>query len=176
MPCITSVSARPSKQVLAPNLNTGIEEEKRMSAYALVMFLAGLGIPVLAALSAALGRHLDAPFGASLILFGVALVSCLAVSSMQGGVSLAKVVEAPKHLFFAGCLVAFYIVSITYVAPRFGLGNAIFFVLLGQLLSAAVIDHFGLLNAPETRMNMLRVCGLLFMVAGVWLTQIATTK
>lgn len=176
MPCITSVSARPSKQVLAPNLNTGIEEEKRMSAYALVMFLAGLGIPVLAALSAALGRHLDAPFGASLILFGVALVSCLAVSTMQGGVSLAKVVEAPKHLFFAGCLVAFYIVSITYVAPRFGLGNAIFFVLLGQLLSAAVIDHFGLLNAPETRMNMLRVCGLLFMVAGVWLTQIATTK
>ena len=176
MPCITSVSDRPSKQVLAPNLNTGIEEEKRMSAYALVMFLAGLGIPVLAALSAALGRHLDAPFGASLILFGVALVSCLAVSTMQGGVSLAKVVEAPKHLFFAGCLVAFYIVSITYVAPRFGLGNAIFFVLLGQLLSAAVIDHFGLLNAPETRMNMLRVCGLLFMVAGVWLTQIATTK
>lgn len=102
MPCITSVSARPSKQVLAPNLNTGIEEEKRMSAYALVMFLAGLGIPVLAALNAALGRHLDAPFGASLILFGVALVSCLAVSVMQGGVSLTKVVEAPKHLFFAG--------------------------------------------------------------------------
>lgn len=64
------------------------------------MFLAGLGIPVLAALNAALGRHLDAPFGASLILFGVALVSCLAVSVMQGGVSLTKVVEAPKHLFF----------------------------------------------------------------------------
>ena len=147
-----------------------------MSAYALVMFPAGLGIPVLAALNASLGRHLDAPFGASLILFGVALVSCLAVSTMQGGVSLAKVVEAPKHLFFAGCLVAFYIVSITYVATRFGLGNAIFFVLLGQLLSAAVIDHFGLFNAPEVRMNMLRVWGLLFMVAGVWLTQIATTK
>ena len=102
-----------------------------MSAYALVMFLAGLGIPGLAALNAALGHHLNAPFGASLTLFGVALVSCFAVSTMRGGVSLAKVVEAPKHLSFAGCLVAFYIVSITYVAPRFGLGNAIFFVLLG---------------------------------------------
>ena len=80
-----------------------------MSAYALVMFLAGLGIPVLAALNAALGRHLDAPFGASLILFGVALVSRLAVSLMQGGFSLAKVVEAPKHLFFAGCLVTYFL-------------------------------------------------------------------
>ncbi len=95
---------------------------------------------------------------------------------LLGGVSLAKVVEAPKHLFFAGCPVTFYIVIITYVAPRFGLGNAIFFVLLGQLLSAAVIDHFGLFNAPETRMNMLPVCGLLFMVAGVWLTQVGHHK
>ena len=147
-----------------------------MSGYALVMFLAGLGIPVLAALNAALGRHLDAPFGASLILFGVALVSCLAVSTIQGGFSLAKAAEAPKHLFFAGCLVAFYIVSITYVAPRFGLGNAIFFVLLGQLLSAAVIDHFGLFNAPEARLSLLRVCGLLVMAAGIWLTQVAAAK
>ena len=128
-----------------------------MSGYALVMFMAGLGIPVLATLNAALGRHLDAPFGASLILFSVGLVSCLAVSSMHGGFSLAKAAEAPKHLFFTGCIVAFYFVSITYVVPRFGLGNAIFVVHLGQLLSAAVIDHFGLFNAPEARLSLLRV-------------------
>ena len=71
-----------------------------MSAYALLMFMAGLGIPVLAALNAALGRHLDEPFSASFILFGVALVSFLFVSTMQGGFSLAKAAEAPKHLFF----------------------------------------------------------------------------
>ena len=62
------------------------------------------------------------------------------------------------------------------VAPRFGLGNAIFFVLLGQLLSAAVIDHFGLFNAPEARLSLLRVCGLLVMAAGIWLTQVAAAK
>jgi transporter family-2 protein len=70
----------------------------------------------------------------------------------------------------------FYVVSITYVAPRFGLGNAIFFVLLGQLLSAAVIDHFGLFNAAETRLNVMRVAGLLVMAGGVWLTQVASAK
>ena len=147
-----------------------------MSAYAAVMFLAGLGIPVLAALNAALGRHLEAPFGASTILFFIALACCLIVSTMQGGFSLAKAIEAPKHLFMAGCLVAFYVVSITYVAPRFGLGNAIFFVLLGQLLSAAVIDHYGLFNAAETRLNPLRIAGLLVMGVGVWLTQIAAAR
>lgn len=147
-----------------------------MSGYAVVMFLAGLGIPVLAALNAALGRHLEAPFGASMILFAVAFLCCVIVSALQGGFSPAKAVEAPKHLFLAGCLVAFYVVSITYVAPRFGLGNAIFFVLLGQLLSAAVIDHFGLFNAAETRLNVMRVAGLLVMAGGVWLTQVASVK
>ena len=147
-----------------------------MSAYAVVMFIAGLGIPVLAALNAALGRHLEAPFGAATILFFIALGCCLIVSTMQGGFSLARAMEAPKHLFFAGCLVAFYIVSITYVAPRFGLGNAIFFVLFGQLFSAAVIDHFGLFNAPETRLSPLRASGLVVMGIGLWLTQIATSK
>ncbi len=89
---------------------------------------------------------------------------------------MAKAIEAPKHLFLAGCFVAFYVVSITYVAPRFGLGNAIFFVLLGQLLSAAVIDYFGLFNAAETRLNAMRFAGQLVMAAGVWLTQFASAK
>jgi transporter family-2 protein len=43
--------------------------------------------------------------------------------------------------------VAFYVLSITYIAPTFGVGNAVFFVLLGQLVSAAIIDHFGLFGA-----------------------------
>ena len=36
--------------------------------------------------------------------------------------------------------------AITFAAPRIGLANAVFFVLLGQLLMAAAIDHFALLG------------------------------
>jgi transporter family-2 protein len=46
--------------------------------------------------------------------------------------------------------VAFYVLSITWIAPTFGVGNAVFFVLLGQLVSAAMIDHFGLFGAQVT--------------------------
>ena len=45
----------------------------------------------------------------------------------------------------------FYILSITTIAPKFGIGNAVFFVLIGQLASAAVIDHFAFFAAnPNT--------------------------
>ena len=68
---------------------------------------------------------------------------------------------------------AFYVLSITFVAPHFGVGNAVFFVLLGQLVSAAMIDHFGLFGAVQSPLTLIRAGGILVMAAGVALTQMA---
>jgi transporter family-2 protein len=61
--------------------------------------------------------------------------------------------------------------SITYVAPRFGIGNAVFFVLLGQLVSAAAIDHFGLFEARVSPLSFTRLFGIALMAVGVFVTQ-----
>jgi len=119
------------------------------TSYALIMMLAGIGIPVLATLNATLGRLISAP------------------------AAIAKVADAPKHLLLAGSLIAFYVLSITYIAPHFGVGNAVFFVLLGQLISAAAIDHFGLFGATQTPLTLMRGSGIAVMGLGVFLTQFA---
>ena len=140
--------------------------------YAGVMLAAGIGIPVLAALNAQLGARLGSPAAAALILFVVAFAGALAVTLATAGV--AKLVLAPaqpKHLFLAGLLVAVYVLSITWVAPRFGVGNAVFFVLLGQLISAAIIDHFGLMGARVVPLSLARAGGIGMMALGVLLTQ-----
>jgi transporter family-2 protein len=56
-------------------------------------------------------------------------------------------------------------------APRVGVGNAIFCGLLGQRVSAATIDHFGLMGAAAKPLDGLRLLGLALMAAGVALTQ-----
>jgi len=63
------------------------------------------------------------------------------------------------------------VLSVTWVAPRFGVGNAVFFVLLGQLASAALIDHFGLFGARVSPLSLTRAGGIALMASGVWLTQ-----
>jgi len=73
----------------------------------------------------------------------------------------------PKYYFFGGFFVVFYILSITWAAPKFGIGNAISFVLLGQLISMAIIDQFSLLGAPYYAITIKRFLGLIFMVTGV---------
>ncbi len=61
--------------------------------------------------------------------------------------------------------------SITWVAPHFGLGNAVFFVLLGQIGAAALIDHFGLFGTRQTPVTGLRAAGIALMAVGVLLAR-----
>lgn len=140
--------------------------------YAAVMFAAGVGIPILAALNAQLGARIGSPFAAAAVLFCVALSAAVAVMlATRSGGALVQVPLQPKHLFLAGVLVCFYVTSITFVAPRFGVGNAVFFVLLGQMVSAALIDQFGLFGALLREMTWQRAAGIGAMVAGLVLIQ-----
>lgn len=143
-----------------------------MPHYAALMLIAGIGIPVLAALNAALGKIIGSPTAAGVVLFAVAFAASAALMLLvPGPQALTKLGGAPRHLFLAGLLVAFYVLSITHVAPHFGVGNAVFFVLLGQLISAAAIDHFGLFGAQVSPLGLTRAGGIALMAAGVWLTQ-----
>ncbi|KGB83530.1 membrane protein [Rhodovulum sp. NI22] len=138
--------------------------------FAAIMLSAGLGIPVLAALNAALGVRLGSPAAAAACLFAVALLCACVVLLLTGPGPPKAVAGAPKHLFLAGGLIAFYVLSITWIAPSFGVGNAVFFVLLGQLISAATIDHFGLMGALPQPLSPTRATGIAVMAVGVFVT------
>ncbi|MEP2641925.1 DMT family transporter [Roseobacter sp.] len=142
-----------------------------MAPYALIMLLAGIGVPVLAALNSALGVRIGSPAAAATVLFAVALAASAAVMIATGPQAAAKIAQAPRYQLLAGFLVAYYVLSITFVAPHFGVGNAVFFVLLGQLISTALIDHFGLFGARVTPIDGTRALGIAFMAAGVLITQ-----
>ena len=144
---------------------------KLMPFYALTMLAAGVGIPLLAALNAALGVRIGSPAAAAMVLFCVALFAAMVATAVTGPKALLGVPSVPRHLLLAGLLVAFYVLSITYIAPHFGIGNAVFFVLLGQLISAALIDHFGLFGARVSPLSLTRATGITVMAVGVWITQ-----
>ncbi len=139
--------------------------------YAFIMLLAGIAVPLLAALNAALGVRLGSPIAAASVLFTVAFLFGLVVLLITGPSPILGVVTVPKHLLLGGVLIAFYVLSITFIAPRFGVGNAVFFVLLGQLVSAALIDQFGLFGNPVSPLSFTRASGIALMAAGVFVTQ-----
>jgi transporter family-2 protein len=139
--------------------------------YALLMCIAGIGIAIMAALNSRLGTMLHSTSLATTILFVFAAIVSLIYLFLSGGMPKNSVQESiPTFYYFGGLFVIFYIFSITWVAPKFGVGNAISLVLLGQLISMAVIDHFSLFGVIRSSLSIERLIGLIFMVIGVFMT------
>lgn len=144
-----------------------------VSGYAGLAFATGLGIPVMAALNGGLSSRLGSPFLAGLVLFLVGAVAAACVFlivSVRSDAVLAEVrFPEPSVFYLGGAFVAFYVLSITWLVPRFGVGNAVFFVLLGQIVAAAMLDHFGLLGVLRTPVTFVRAAGILTMLVGILL-------
>jgi transporter family-2 protein len=135
-----------------------------------LMLTAGIGIPVMAALNSHLGAKLGSSALATALLFFVGFTLSFAfllkTEGMPGSIFRANV---PWYFYLGGLLVAFYVLSVTWVAPQYGVGNAISFVLLGQLIAISLIDHYGLLGAQQSLLDGKRLLGLALMVSGVFL-------
>ena len=99
------------------------------------MLLTGIGIPTMAALNSELGARLGNPVFAALILFLVALTVTALVAAINPVPSKGVVLEVPPQYFLGGIFVAFYVLTITWIAPKIGVGNAVFLVLFGQIVS-----------------------------------------
>lgn len=74
-----------------------------MTQYAVMMLVAGIGIPILAALNAALGLRLESPVAAAVILFCVALSATIltwGVSRALGGAAALPILRARQNTCF----------------------------------------------------------------------------
>jgi bacterial/archaeal transporter family-2 protein len=140
-------------------------------AGALVMFLAGIGIPVMAALNAGLGKGLDSPVAATAVLYAIGFALALAAVTVAGMPDWSRFGAISMQNYTGAFFVVFYILAITYFAPRIGVGNAVFFVLIGQLVATAAIDHYGLLGSLRFPFTPKRALGIALMAAGVWLAK-----
>jgi transporter family-2 protein len=124
----------------------------------------------MAALNAGLGVKLQSPALAATILFFVGMIASIGYMLIfEGTLKSLYNANTPVYFYFGGLFVVFYVLSITWVAPRFGIGNAVSFVLLGQLVSMLTIDQFGLMGSPQTTISVQRIIGLALMAVGVFL-------
>ncbi len=89
---------------------------------------------------------------------------------VYGGGKLSQWRSVPWYVLGAGVFGLVVIAAISFMIPRVGVAAAITTVVAGQVLAAAVIDHFGLLEAHLRPMDLTRAIGLAVVLFGVWLT------
>jgi transporter family-2 protein len=134
---------------------------------------AGALIPVQAAANASLSKSIDSVLYSALMLFvvGLVFISSFLLVNRAPFPGMAAFATAPAYSYVGGLIVATYVLSITYLAPRMGVGNAICFIVTGQIIVAVLIDHFGLLGASTSAINLSRCAGVTLMITGLFLAR-----
>ncbi|WP_018615739.1 DMT family transporter [Segetibacter koreensis] len=141
-----------------------------------IIFLAlalitGALIPIQAATNAEFSKSIGNPFITGLMVFIVGLIGMilfLLISRISFPMRQ-QLASAPVHGYLGGIIVATYVVMITVLVPRIGVGTAIGLIVTGQIICAVTIDHFGLFNVAVRSISLTRIVGMLLMIAGVYL-------
>lgn len=144
---------------------------KTYLAYLALALITGALIPIQAATNAAYSKSVGNPVVTGLMVFvvGLAAMSLFALVSKTALPSSQQLSSAPLYGYLGGIIVTIYVVMITVLVPRIGVGTAIAFIVTGQILCAVTIDHFGLFAVNVRHIDLRRLVGMLLIIAGICL-------
>jgi transporter family-2 protein len=133
--------------------------------------ITGALIPIQASTNAAFSKSIGNPFMTGLMVFIVGLVGMIffVLLTRTSFPKPQQLMSAPLYGYLGGIIVATYVVMITVLVPKIGVGTAIGLIVTGQIICAVMIDHFGLFNTPVHTISITRIAGMLLMIGGVYL-------
>lgn len=134
----------------------------------LMALLSGAFLPIQAGLNTKVGKTLDSPLYAALVSFLVGTIGLIVyILITRQSVSLANIKEAPSYIWLGGLLGAFYITVIVLVFPKLGPGLTFGLIVAGQMVISIVLEHFNVLVTQPSPVNIMKIVGMILVVAGV---------
>ena len=97
----------------------------------------------------------------TLVLFFIAWVK----TDLWG--NLSTVPSQPWWKLIGGILGAVVVFTTVLLAPKLGITAMLFFIIVGQLITATTIDHFGLISMPIREVNITKLIGLIIVAFGL---------
>lgn len=138
----------------------------------LVILIGGALLSIQAPINTTLGRAVGSPVNAAFVSFviGAVALGCLAFT-VRVTPNVAAVRALPWWAWVGGLCGAFFVASAAYAAPRLGVAAMLTLAVAGQLITAIVIDHLGLLGVTARAMSVGRLAGVLLVIVGALLVR-----
>jgi len=130
---------------------------------------AGGGFSVQSVVNYNLRLTIGNPFRAAFISFltGTVLLFVFSFVIPKQWPEAATLFRAPWWIWTGGLFGVAMVMSAILVAPRLGTAVFISLVVMGQLIASLCIDHYGFLGIDPHPISVWRVCGAVFLLAGV---------
>ena len=129
--------------------------------------LAGAAMAVQGTLNAALGKVLGIWESTLIVhLIGTATVLAIILVGGIGFSNLGKLSQAPWYAYLGGVLNVIMIYAVVRVIPEVGVANATTAIIAAQIITALVIDNFGLLGMKKYVFHYTDILGIVLLAVG----------
>jgi bacterial/archaeal transporter family-2 protein len=138
--------------------------------YLLPVF-AGVAITIQSGVNSQLRTSIQHPLMAAFISFvvGTIALAILLIFSKETIPGLSQFSSVNWYKYTGGLLGAF-VVTVTLISvAQIGAGNMFVLIVAGQLITAVLMDHFGVLGMRPNPVSMQKFFGICLLVAGAWL-------
>lgn len=138
--------------------------------YLLPVF-AGVAITIQSGVNSQLRTSIQHPLMAAFISFvvGTIALAILLIFSKETIPGLSQYSSVNWYKYTGGLLGAF-VVTVTLISvAQIGAGNMFVLIVAGQLVTAVLMDHFGVLGMKPNPVSMQKFFGICLLVAGAWL-------
>jgi len=130
--------------------------------------LIGAGLTVQIGMNATVRGALGSALIATIINFFIGLVALGGLALATGArITPGSVPSVPAWAWLGGVLGATYVAAATVLGPRLSAAAFLALMLVGQMATALVVDHYGVIGFPENPVTLWRVVGVALLIVGV---------
>ncbi len=142
--------------------------------YCIWAFCAGMAFTVQSGLNSRLSQVIGNTMQASFVSYlggTVTMLACLILGNMSVLPSTSLLGGIRWWQLTGGMFGAFYVCAIIATAVKIGSAGMFSLMVAGQLFLAVLFDHFGLLGFDVHKGTAARFCGIVLLVAAVYVIQ-----
>ena len=100
---------------------------------------------------------------------GLVLAGVLLYVFKLGNITMVNLSQAPWYTYLGGILGVIIIYIVARSMPKVGVAPATTAIILGQVFTASLIDHFGLFGLQKIPFCWFKIFGTFLMAGGAWL-------
>ncbi|WP_018341600.1 DMT family transporter [Cytophaga aurantiaca] len=134
----------------------------------LLLALAGIAVAFQTGVNGALGRQIGT-IEASFTSFAVGTIFIFIAMMVFGKGNIFLIKNVPWWQLTGGILGAVYVMTSVLMVPRIGIGGVLMLLIIAQLSTSAVIDHFGIFTGTPIPINWKKILALGMMFSALWL-------
>ena len=138
--------------------------------YLIVALAAGVALATQSAINTQLAKAMSGEAViATFISFAVGTIVLFFIAWVKTALwgNLSAIPSQPWWKLIGGVLGAIVVFTTVLLAPKLGITAMLFFIIVGQLITAATIDHFGLIGMPIREVNITKFIGLIIVAFGL---------